>query len=53
MKNIEDKNTAEVTVGNFKYSKENEELVKNGFWAKTKYSLRCAGLFYSSYRCDP
>ncbi len=36
MKKVDDKNTAELTVETFKYSKKNEELVKNSFWTKTK-----------------
>ncbi|HEY2495237.1 MAG TPA: YkvA family protein [Paenibacillus sp.] len=38
MKKFDDKNTEELTVDNFKYSKENEELVKNSFWTKMKKS---------------
>ena len=29
-------NNANLNVENIQYSKENEEIVKNGFWAKTK-----------------
>ncbi|AJS59296.1 YkvA family protein [Paenibacillus sp. IHBB 10380] len=38
MKKVDDKNTVELTVNKFKYSKENEELVKNSFWTKMKKS---------------